>query len=319
MFSKKLILQEQYFDKTFTDNSLVRMPSKKYVTTKNKELNNILTTINKLEPKSRTTEDNIDPEERRALAELISLTDTEIEIKKADKTNTFVVMDKETYKNTLVLQGHLHTPTYEQAPIDSNKKVFGALVKLCNKYPNCMTKKEREVVLSDDWCESNFYVLPKVHKSSIIAQEIKTRRSEYIHMQYPNDLKSRPINEDVKSVTQGLSKLIEKILGPLVIHLKTYVKDEFDFIRKFPRKVPQNSYILCCDVTSLYTSTPHELGLRAITYWIDKLSFLIPTRFSKPFILESIKFILENNFFCFDGTIWHQLCGTAMGKTFAPP
>ena len=84
-----------------------------------------------------------------------------------------------------------------------------------------MTKKEREVVLSDDWRESNFYVLPKVHKSSIVAHEIKMRRSEYIHMQYPNDLKSRQINGGVKSVTLRLSKLIEKILGLLVTHFKT--------------------------------------------------------------------------------------------------
>ena len=319
MFSKKLILQEQYFDKTFNDNSLIGMPSKKYITTKNKELSDILTTINKLEPKSKIMEDNINGEERKALAELRLLTKSKIEIKKADKTNTFVVMDKDTYKNTLVLQGHLNTATYEQAPQDANSKVYRALVKLCDKYPNCTTKKERNVILSEDWCESNFYVLPKVHKSSMVASEIKKRRSEYIHMRYPSDLKSRPINGDVKSVTQGLSKLIEKILGPLVVHLKTYVKDEFDFIRKFPTKIPRNSYIMCCDVTSLYTSIPHELGLRAVDYWVDKLAYLIPTRFSKPFILESIKFILENNFFLFDNVVWHQLCGTAMGKSFAPP
>ena len=149
-------------------------------------------------------EDNLNEEERKALAESRSLTKTKIEIKKADKTNTFVVIDKDTYKNTLVLQGHLNTDTYEQAPRDANSKVYRALVKLCDKYQTCTTKKERNVILSEDWCESNFYVLPKVHKSSMITNEIRKRRSEYIHMSYPSDLKSRPINGDIKSVTQGL-------------------------------------------------------------------------------------------------------------------
>ena len=79
-------------------------------------------------------------------------------------------------------------------------------------------------------------------------------------MPMPKDLKGRPINGDVKSVTQGLSKLMDKILKPLVVHLKTFIKDEFDFIRKFPKNVRNDCYALCCDVTSLYTSIPTELG-----------------------------------------------------------
>ena len=138
-------------------------------------------------------------------------------------------------------------------------------------------------------------------------------------MNFPADLKSRPINGDVKSVTQGLSKIIEKILAPLSTQLKSYIKDEFDFLKKFPRKIPSDAYIMCCDVTSLYTSIPHDLGLKSIEYWVDKLSSLIPDRFSKGFILESIKLILENNYFTFNETVWHQVVGTAMGKTFAPP
>ena len=112
---------------------------------------------------------------------------------------------------------------------------------------------------------------------------------------------------------------MNKILKPVVVQLKTFIKDEFDFIRKFPKNVRNDCYVLCCDVTSLYTSIPTELGIKALEYWLDKLSFLIPDRFTKAFIIESIRFILENNFFMFDADIWHQLIGTAMGKSFAPP
>ena len=77
--------------------------------------------------------------------------------------------------------------------------------------------------------------------------------------------------------------------------------------------------IICCDVTSLYTSIPTRLGIQALDYWLTKLSHLVDTRFTKAFVIESVRFILENNFFEFNSIMWHQLCGTAMGKSFAPP
>ena len=140
-----------------------------------------------------------------------------------------------------------------------------------------------------------------------------------MHLPFPGDLKGRPINGDVNSVTQGLSKLLDKILNPLVPQLRTFIKDEFDFLRKFPKKVPPATKIICCDVTSLYTSIPTRLGIQALDYWLTKLSSMVESRFTKAFIIESVRFILENNFFEFNSTMWHQLCGTAMGKSFAPP
>lgn len=175
------------------------------------------------------------------------------------------------------------------------------------------------MILKEDWSESQFYVLPKTHKCKSILDHISQSHQEYISLGFPNDLKGRPINGDVNSVTQGLSKLMDKILKPLVTHLQSFIKDEFDFLRKFPREVPLGSKVICCDVTSLYTSIPTALGIEALDYWFDKLSTSIDIRFTKAFILESVNFILENNFFQFNSTMWHQLSGTAMGKSFAPP
>ena len=63
---------------------------------------------------------------------------------------------------------------------------------------------------------------------------------------------------------------------------------------------------------------PHELRLQALDFWIDKRRDLIPQRFSKAFIIESAKFIIENNNFIFDTVLYKQLKGTAMGTKFAP-
>ena len=175
------------------------------------------------------------------------------------------------------------------------------------------------MVLNKDWAESHFYVLPKIHKSQKILEKIREEPADYIQMPLPDDLKGRPINGDVKSVTRGLSKLLEKILKPMVLQLKTYIKDEFDFVGKIPRNVNDGVYAVSCDVMSLYTKIPTELGIEAIDYWLTKFPNLFPRRFTRSFILEAIRFVLENNYFSFDGEIWHQCTGTAMGKSFAPP
>ena len=72
------------------------------------------------------------------------------------------------------------------------------------------------------------------------------------------------------------------------------------------------------NVTSLYTNIPHELGLKAIEYWLDKYPELIHSRFNKSFILEALKLFLNNNHFVFNEEFFHQIDGTAMGTIVAP-
>ena len=103
-------------------------------------------------------------------------------------------------------------------------------------------------------------------------------------MQPPEDLKGIPIVGDPNYTTQGISGLLEKILTPIVSCLKTYIKDDWDFIRKLPSPVDYPCVLANCDVVSLYTSIHHGLGLEALSYWIDKKRNLIPQRFPKAFI-----------------------------------
>ena len=129
-FTKKLMVQEKYFDQHNNDDSLVRKPSRKYMTTFNNELTDIVATVNKIEPKCTQMDSNVTVDEENALKELISYSKESMEIKKADKSNTFVIMDKTHYRDKLVLEQHLLTDTYETADINSNLKVFRNLEKL---------------------------------------------------------------------------------------------------------------------------------------------------------------------------------------------
>jgi hypothetical protein len=45
-------------------------------------------------------------------------------------------------------------------------------------------------------------------------------------------------------------------------------------------------------VRSLYTNIPHDLGIFAITVWLENKRNIVQDRFSKEFILETVKIIL---------------------------
>ena len=318
-FGRRLTIHEKFYDSNWQDESLIRTPSKKFIAPSNKELQNIISTINKIEPTEKEESRNISRDEEAALKEIKKLTATTIEIKKADKTNTLVIMDKTKYKQQLVLKCHLNTSSYEEVNMDSENKVFKELKNLVNKFEHCTTKNEKKAILDDEWRSSRFYTLPKINKSKTILEQITQTSGEYIEMEMPEDLKSRPIVSGPKAITKGLSQLLEKILTPLTFELKTFIKNEYDFLRKFPKNIGPNAHIMCCDIIALYTKIPNDLGMKALQYWIQRKRSIIPNRFSEEFILESTKFILENNHFQFDGKMYRQKEGTAMGKEMAGP
>ena len=90
------------------------------------------------------------------------------------------------------------------------------------------------------------------------------------------------------------------------------------FLNYLPVEVEERTLIVSCDVVSLYTSIPHDLGLTAIEYWIDNYTTSLPRPFSKEFILEAISHVLRENTFSFDNKLYRQLQGTAMGTKIAP-
>ena len=69
---------------------------------------------------------------------------------------------------------------------------------------------------------------------------------------------------------------------------------------------------------NLYSNIPHELGKRAIEYWLNKYPDTKNQRFTRELIVESLSLILENNVFRFDGEYYIQKKGCAMGTKCAP-
>ena len=150
-------------------------------------------------------------------------------------------------------------------------------------------------------------------------EEIEKEPRNVIGIGSANDLVGRPIVAGTNAPTRHLSDLISDILKPIVPTQTSYVKDDWDYLRKMPRKLGGKYKLFGCDIKSLYTSIPHELGLKAMKYWIERCRNLIDPRFTDEFILESIEFLLKNNSCKFGSQLYNQIKGTAMGASFAAP
>ena len=168
------------------DVSLLKKKSNFTPLTHNQDLLRIIDCIEFSDPIHRNIQDNLNRQERKALQEL--KTDSEIVIKKADKGNTLIVMSTNFYRDKLVINDHLSTPTYQKADNQADKKTFLNLNKLIHKHEKCLTKKELKYVTNYEWQSSNIYVQPKIHKNESIINEINKRNIPYIEMDPPRDL-----------------------------------------------------------------------------------------------------------------------------------
>ena len=316
-FCRKLKLTEFFSDVEEQNLSLVKPQSKFNPHDGRNEL--LDRTISLLKsahsPKKRSNPlYNISRREREAIESLRS--NKKLVIKEADKGATVVIMDTDYYveKAETILQD---SESYEQIENNEDKDVMKKIKKLTSDFSKELTDHETSFLTKFEVKDSNFYGLPKIHRSSQISEAINKQRSEIINIVRPNDLKLRPIIAGPACPTHRLSHFIDLILQPLTTEVSSYIKDDFDILRKLPAEVNKNFQMATYDVENLYGNITHELGLEAVKFWLEKCP-RETSRISNKFILNAVNIILKNNIFQFNGRFYRQLRGTAMGTKMAP-
>ena len=154
-------------------------------------------------------------------------------------------------------------------------------------------------------------------KSKWIQNAIKEQQKEYVNIIEPSDLKLRPIVAGPICPTRPLSNLIDILLKPFLLHVKSYVKDNLDFLSKYSRENYEDTLLVTFHVVSLYTNIPNTFGLESLDYWLENHLESLHARFNKEFVLKCAKFILQNNNPKFNNEFYNQIKGTAMGTILA--
>ena len=217
-----------------------------------------------------------------------------------------------------MISDHLNDETtYKMVEANCDAKVMKGIAKIIEKYKDNLTKKEKEYLTSFSYNTSNFYGLPKIRKSNLIQNAIKEQEKEYVHIG-SSDLKLRSIVACSVCPTRPLSNLINILLKPFLLHVKSYVKKNLDFFSKCSRENYEDTLIVTFDVVKLYTNIPHTFGLVAQDYWHENHPESLHAKFNKESVLEYAKLILQNNNTKFKNEFYNQIKGTAMGTIFAP-
>ena len=141
-----------------------------------------------------------------------------------------------------------------------------------------------------------FYMLPKIHK--------------------PNN-PGRPIVSTCDGPTENLSMYVDSFIKPLAQQVKSYIKDTNQFIQRLTElgQVPQNSYLVTVDVTSLYTSIPHKDGILAVKEALETRDHKQPLTWV---LLRLLHLVLTKTAFKFYDRYYEQISGTSMGSVCAP-
>lgn len=319
-FTRKLRLGEYFLDiDAEGDDSLVKnksnfIPPKGRNNNLEKYIEHIETTASVHVP-TTVPKNNISYDQRQALKELQN--NPNIIIKEADKGGAIVVMDREYYKEK-ILEMLQDSEIYKEIPSCMDKNTLGKIQTLISQYGGCLTDKEKDFLVKFENHNSQFYGLPKVHKSQQIIEAIERQNQDYVQVLCPTDLKFRPIVAGPSCPTHRLSHLIDTLLKPFLQHTSSYVRDDIDFLTKLPSEIQQSESFVTFDITNLYSNITNELGLEAIEYWLTTYPDSLHPRISQDFVKNSLKVILENNSFSFGNRYFLQIQGTAMGTKMAP-
>ena len=241
-----------------------------------------------------TRKDNLTPSERESLKRLRNRDDKII--KPADKGSAVVVMNKTDYiaeANRQLSDDRFYKKLSYDPTAEHTEKVKSLLKEMIDGEE--IDEDTFNYLQPENPKPGRFYLLPKIHKTGNPG---------------------RPIISANGHPTEKLSEFLDYHLRPFVSQLDSYIQDTTDFLNKTPKEnLPDNTYLLTMDVTSLYTCIPHDEGIDACREVWESRQNKTP---STDFLVKMLELVLKLNNFEFNNDHYIQINGTAMGTKVAP-
>ena len=243
---------------------------------------------------SRPSTLNLSAPETRVIRKLRS--DKSWVINKSDKGGEVVVSDMEHY----ILEGTVHLSddtTY--TPIESDPTP--ALAHRVTQFAEELYKAG----YVDCW-ERNFIIPPNPVRTPVFYHLWKTHK---------DPLAIRPIVSGCSGPTAGLSAFLDFFLKRKLKEIPAHIGNTDIFLRDLLLlpPLPRDAILVTADVKNLYTTIPQEEGIEALLEGCREFLPLPPhlTR-------TALNLALRHNAFCFNGQIYSQKTGVAMGSPISP-
>jgi hypothetical protein len=248
---------------------------------------------------------------RESLKELLA--DPNLLLITADKNLGYCLVELEWYKEQCL--SHLNkTDAYElqeptwlgedegQSSIQSN---FNQLTSLLSQYKDLLDENEFKFITEQkDFKLMQFYITAKVHKLPV---------------------KSRPIVPTMCWTTHNISVWLSDELNPLVKRIPTILKDTTQMLFNLKDPILKSNcfkhkdslWLVSCDVEALYPSMDIQTGLKLLNMFLEMQDYQPVER--RNFLLKAAEYVLRNMYIHFNGKIYKQKFGAAMGSSFVPP
>jgi len=155
---------------------------------------------------------------------------------------------------------------------------------------------------------------------SINLNEVKLAHLYYLPKAHKPGTPLRPIISGLKHPTIKISKYLDGLLRPLFDNMarSTTVTSGSEVLKRFDewsKKALCSTTILCTmDVVDLYTMIPQTEGVLSIRKMLDHLGLKQISGLKTETIIRLSRFVLQNNFFTYDGKFYRQVRGGAMGS-----
>ena len=241
---------------------------------------------------------NLKKSERIALEELAK--DKNITIVPADKGRAVVVMNTVDYKNK-AKQLLSDENTYQRLNKDPTSKFSNKLINQLKelKKEGGLDDREYRRVYPTSALIPRFYGLPKVHKQGAPL---------------------RPIVASRGSITYELAKLLAQILSPLVGKNGYALKNSAEMVEELGNlTLGSEDVLVSFDVTALFTKVPVDKSLDIIHDRLEKdASLASRTKLTPLQVRDLLQTCLKTTYFVYDGIIYTQVEGAAMGSPVSP-
>ncbi|XP_071943229.1 uncharacterized protein [Antedon mediterranea] len=159
--------------------------------------------------------------------------------------------------------------------------------------------REKEWLFPTAEIVPRLYCLPKIHKPN-----------------WP----LRPIVDNINTVFYTVAQFLTKILGPLVGNTEHHVTYSGELASELKEIIvkPSETFV-SFDVVSLFTKTPVEEALKVVENRLTTDPTLLDrTKLDVTDIMELLGLIVNKTYFSFNGNIYRQIQGIAMGSPISP-
>ena len=260
------------------------------------ELKNWFEKAYKSEIRFQRFKDNLSKQQRRLLNDLTKRND--VVITESDKNLGPCLLSKDQYVS--LCEDHLSSSAYRKEEVCDISHIRTKIRQLYSRMlDRGLSNQDIRIIIH---CLENsevpkFRGIPKLHK---LDQSGAWNRS------------MRPIVSCINSPTRGLSKWLDYNLKPFLLKTETFLRDSDHFLDHLTDiRVEATDELYTLDARSLYTSIPTDQALIIL----EKIREGHPL---EDLLLDAATIVLRNNLFEFQGKIYQQTTGLAMGTPAAP-